>query len=182
MTFTFIVNLQYSVTFFFRFFSIIGYYKISSTVLCVTQDCTIQFLLFINFILGFPGSSASKESSCNAGDPASICRSGRSPGEGIGYPLKYSWASLVAQLVKNLSAMWETWVWSLAWEDPLEKRKATHSSIPAWRIPWTVWSMGLQRVTHNWGTFTFQLYTRKPSGKIKGFTLQPPLQLGWVLL
>ena len=49
-----------------------------------------------------------------------------------------SWASLVAQLVKNLPAMWETWVQSLAWEDPLEKGKATHSSILAWRIPWTV--------------------------------------------
>ena len=48
------------------------------------------------------------------------------------------WASLVAQLVKNLSAKWETWVWSLGWEDPLEKGKATHSSVLAWRIPWTV--------------------------------------------
>ena len=47
-------------------------------------------------------------------------------------------ASLVAQPVKNLPAMWETWVWSWGWEDPLEKRKATHSSILAWRIPWTV--------------------------------------------
>ena len=55
-----------------------------------------------------------------------------------GYPLQYSWASLVAQLVKNLPAMQETWVQSLGWEDPLEKGKATHSSILAWRIPWTV--------------------------------------------
>ena len=53
--------------------------------------------------------------------------SGRSPGEAIGYPLQYPWASLVAQLVKNPSAMWETWVRSLGWEDPLEKGKATHS-------------------------------------------------------
>ena len=67
---------------------------------------------------------------------------GRSAGEGIGYPLQYSWASLVTQLVKNLPAMWETWVRSLGWEDPLEKGKATHSSILAWRIPWTVQSMG----------------------------------------
>ena len=59
---------------------------------------------------GFLGSSASKESTCNAGDPGSILGSGRSPGEGIGYPLQYSWASLVAQLVKNPPAMWETWV------------------------------------------------------------------------
>ena len=50
----------------------------------------------------------------------------------------WGWASLVAQLVKNLPAMWETWVQSLGWEDPLEKRKATHSSTLAWRIPWTV--------------------------------------------
>ena len=63
---------------------------------------------------------------------------GRSVGEGIGYPLHYSWASLVAQLVKNPLAMLETWVGSLGWEDPLEKGKATHSSILAWRIPWTV--------------------------------------------
>jgi len=56
----------------------------------------------LNFYLGFPGSSAGKESACNAGDPGSILGSGRSPGEGIGYPLQYSWASLVAQLVKNL--------------------------------------------------------------------------------
>ena len=52
--------------------------------------------------------------------------------------LQYSWASLVAQLVKNLPAVWETWVWSLGWEDPLEKGKATPSNILAWRIPWTV--------------------------------------------
>ena len=64
--------------------------------------------------------------------------SGRSAGEGIDYPLQYSWASLVAQLVKNLPAMWDTWVRSLGWEDPLEKGKATHSSILAWRIPWTI--------------------------------------------
>ena len=75
---------------------------------------------------------------CNAGDPGSIPGSGRSPGEGIGYPLQSSWASLVAQLVKNPPAMWETWVRSLGWADSLEKGKATHSSILAWRIPWTV--------------------------------------------
>ena len=63
---------------------------------------------------------------------------GRSAVEGIGYPLQYSWASLVAQLVKNPPAMRETWVQSLGREDPLEKVKATHSSILAWRILWTV--------------------------------------------
>ena len=57
----------------------------------------------------------------------------RSPREGIGYPLQYSWASLVAQMVKKLPAIQETWVRSLGWEDPLEEGKATHSSIPAWR-------------------------------------------------
>ena len=67
-----------------------------------------------------------------------IPRSGRSPGEGIGYPFQYSWVSLVAQLVKNPPAMRETWVRSLSWEDPLEKEKATHSSILTWRILWTV--------------------------------------------
>ena len=61
----------------------------------------------------------------------------RSAGEGIGYPLQYSWASLVAQLVKNLSAIWENWIQSLGWEDPLEKGKASHSSILAKRMPWT---------------------------------------------
>ena len=58
-------------------------------------------------------------------------------------------ASLVAQLVKNMLAMQETWVRSLGWEDPLEKGKATHSSIVAWRIPWTVQSVGSQRVGHD---------------------------------
>ena len=104
---------------------------------------------------GFPGSSVGKESACNAGDPSLIPGSGRSAGKGIDYPLQYSWASLVAQLVKNPPAMRETWVRSLGWEDPLEKGKATHSSILAWRIPWTVSPMGLQRVGHYWVTFTF---------------------------
>ena len=90
---------------------------------------------------GFPRDSAGKESACNAGDPSSIPGSRRSAGEGIGYPLQYSWASLVAQLVKNLSAMREMWIQSLGWEDPLEKGKATQSSILAWRIPWTVYGV-----------------------------------------
>ena len=86
----------------------------------------------------FPDSSVGKESACNAGDLSSIPGSETSTGEGIGYPLQYSWASLVAQPVKNLPAMQETCVQSLGWEDPLEKGKAAHSSILAWRIPWTV--------------------------------------------
>ena len=71
------------------------------------------------------------------GDLGSIPGSGRSSGEGNGYPLQYSWASLVALLVKNLPAIWETWVQSLGQEDPLEKEMATYSSILAWEIPWT---------------------------------------------
>ena len=67
-----------------------------------------------------------------------ISGSGRSAGEGIDYPLQYSWASLVAHLVENLPAMQETWVQSLGWEDSLEKGKAIRSSILAWRIPWTI--------------------------------------------
>ena len=60
--------------------------------------------------MGFPDTSVDKESACNAGDPGSIPGSGRPTGEGIGYPHQYSWASLLAQLVKNLPAMRETWV------------------------------------------------------------------------
>ena len=86
----------------------------------------MSFLLFKG---GFSSSSIGKESACNAGDPSSTPGSGRSPGEGIGYPLQYSWASLVAQLVKNPPAMWETWVLSLGWEDLLEKGKITHSNV-----------------------------------------------------
>ena len=70
-----------------------------------------DFLLF----LGFPDSSVDKESTCNAGDPDLIPGLGISAGEGIDYPLQYSWASLVTQLVKNLPAMWETWVQTLGW-------------------------------------------------------------------
>ena len=87
---------------------------------------------------GFPDSSVGKEPSCSAGDPGSIPGLGRSAREGIDYPLQYSWASLVAQLVKNLPAMQENWVRSLGCEVPMEKGKATHSSILACRSPWTV--------------------------------------------
>ena len=88
------------------------------------------FLLLYNF-LPLSHSSAGKESAWNAGDPSSIPGSGRYPGKGIGYPLQYSWASRVAQLVKNPPAIWETCVQSLDWEDTLEKGTATHSSILA---------------------------------------------------
>ena len=103
----------------------------------------------------FLNSPVGKEPTCSAGDPCSIPGSERSPGEGVGFPLQYSWASLVAQLVKNLPATWETWVWSLGWEDPLEKGTATHASILAWRIPWTVKSMGSQRIRHSWLSLHF---------------------------
>jgi len=88
--------------------------------------------------LGFSDSSDGKESS----------------GEGIGYPLKYSWASLVAQTVNNPPVMQETWVRSLGWEDPLKEGMATQSSILAWRIklteePGGLQSKGLQRVGHD---------------------------------
>ena len=86
------------------------------------------------------------------GDSGSIPGLGISAGGGIGYPLQYSWTSLVVQLVKNPSVRQETWVQSLGWEDSLEKGKATHSSILAWRIPW---SMGSWRVRHDRVTFTF---------------------------
>ena len=86
-------------------------------------------------VVGFPGRSAGKESACNAREDSSISRSGRSPGDGIGYPLQHSWASLMAQMVNNLHAMWKTWAQPLGKEDPLEESTATHSVILAWRIP-----------------------------------------------
>ena len=107
---------------------------------CKQEECHMEMkaetgVMFLQ--TSFHQSSVGKESACNAGVPGSIPGSGRSTGEGIGYPLQYSWASLVAQLVKNLPAMGETPVRSLGWEDPLEKGMATHSSILAWRSPWT---------------------------------------------
>ena len=73
------------------------------------------------------------------------------------YPYASTWTSLVAQTVKRLSTMRETWVWSLGWEDPLKKEMAIHSSTIAWKIPWTeepgrLQSMGSQRVGHDWAT------------------------------
>ena len=82
--------------------------------------------------MGFPNSSA-----CNAGNPGLIPGSGISAGEGKGYALQYSQVSIVAQLVKNLPAVQETWVRSLGQEDPLEKEMATYSNVLAWEIPWT---------------------------------------------
>ena len=98
------------------------------------------------FLWVFPDSSIGKVSTCNAGDPSSIPGFGRSSVKVIGHPHQYSWASLVAQLVKNLSAMQETWVQSQSWEYPPGKVKATHSSILAWKIPWGPWG---RRVRHD---------------------------------
>ena len=106
--------------------------------------------------MGFPHSSVVKEFTCNAGDIGDaglIPGSGGFPGGGNGNPIQYSWASLVAQLVKIPRAMWETWVQSLGWEDPLKDEMVTHSSILAWKMPWaqpgrpeSLWS---QRVGYN---------------------------------
>ena len=82
-----------------------------------------------------PGSSAGKEFTFNAGNLGLIPGWRRSPEEGIGYPLQFSWASLVVRMVKNLLAMPETWVRSLGQEEPLEEGMATHSSVLAWSIP-----------------------------------------------
>ena len=115
--------------------------------------CYCNYLRQPWIFTGFPDSLVGKESACSAGDLGSIPGSGRSPGEGIGYPLQYSWASLRAQQVKNLPATWETWVRSLGWEDPLEKETATHSSILAWRIPGTEAPGRLQSMGHKeWDT------------------------------
>ena len=100
----------------------------------------------------FPGGSDGK--AYNAGDLGSISGWERFPGEGNGNPLQHSWASLMAQRLKCLPAMQETWVRSLGQEDPVEKEMATHSSILAWRIPWAeepgaLQSTGSQRIGHD---------------------------------
>ena len=113
-------------------------------ILTVVSSSSLNLLPSVKFMdlnlleSSFPCGSAGKESACNAGDPGSFPGSGSSTGEGIVYPLQYSWASLVAQLVKNLPEMQETWIQPVGWEDPLEKGMATHSSILVWRIPWTI--------------------------------------------
>ena len=87
--------------------------------------------------MGFPGSSAGKESSCHAGDPGLIPELGRSPGEGKGYLLRYSWVSLVAQMVKNPPEIQGTWIQSLGWEDPWRRAwQPTPVFLPG-ESPWT---------------------------------------------
>jgi len=102
--------------------------------------------------LGLLGSSAGKESAYNAGDSSLIPGLGSSPGEGIGFPFQYSWASLVAETVKNPPAVRETWVQSLGWKDPLEEGMATHSSILVWRIPKDIgaWQATIHGVAKSW--------------------------------
>ena len=108
------------------------------TLFTVLNEDNMVFIFVCCTPEGFPDNSVGKESTFNAGDPSSIPGWGRFAGEAIGYPLQYSWASLMAQKVKNTPAMLETWGRSLGWDDALEKGKAAHSSILAWRIPWTV--------------------------------------------
>ena len=108
--------------------------ELSHTYTCIYSPPLLLTQNYHNTV-NQPGSSAGKGSACSAGEPGSIPGSGRLLGKGWGYPLLYSWVSLVAQLVKDLPSMWETWVQSLGWKDPLEESMATHSSILAWRIP-----------------------------------------------
>ena len=130
----------------------------SESALCIHISPRFGGLLsHLEYWVGFPESSAGKEPTCTTGDPTWIPGSRGSPAEGTGYSHQYSWASLVAQTVKNPPAIQETWVWSLGWEVPLEEGMATHSSILAWRIPMDnepggVQFMGSQRVRHDWVT------------------------------
>ena len=99
---------------------------------------------------GFPGNSAGKESACKAGDPGSISGSGRSPGEGIGYPLQYSWASLVAQTVKNLPAVRDPWVGKIPWRGAWQPTPVFLPGESPWiEEPGGLQSMGSQRVEHD---------------------------------
>ena len=131
---------------------------------------------------GFPHSSVGKESACNAGDPGSIPGSGRSAGEGIDYPLQYSWVSLVARLVKSLPAMWETWVQSLGWEDSLGEGKGYPLQY-SWPGEFHgLQSTGSQRVRCNFhfhSTYTlrhyFSMRTRK---KMQQDKIESVTQLG----
>ena len=127
--------------------------KLSKYLTGTCWYCIIGELQIVLNTSRFLGSSSGKESACNAGYPWSIPGSGRSPGEGIGSPLQYSWASLVTQLVKNPPAMRETWVRFLGWEDALEEGMGiTHSSILGWRIPMDrgAWWAVVHRVTKKW--------------------------------
>ena len=140
--------------------------------------------------IGFPDSSADKEFTCNAGELSSVSGLGRSHGEGIGYPLQYSWSSLCLRWLRICPQMWETWVRSLGWEDPLEVSVATHSNNLAWRIPtpvflpgefWenrqktTVWSGGHQSLGFRQG-----IISRIISRIIDTWCWEYSVFLGWI--
>ena len=125
-------------------FSFFKYWVIYTV--CIFWKISTYHLHHLQISSPFPDSSVGKESTCNAGDPSLTPGPGKSAWVGIGYPLQYSWASCVAQLVKNLPAVWDTWVWSLGWEDPLEKIPLQYSGLENF--------MGSQRVRHRWATFT----------------------------
>ena len=112
-----------------KFFVCTGLKTLSSSWIKLLDSC-----LWLYKVLGFPSSSADKESSRNAGDSGSIPGLGWSPGEGKGYPFQYSWTSLMDNTIKNMPSMWETWAQSLGWEDPLKESLAIYSSILAWKI------------------------------------------------
>ena len=106
----------------------LGYTTTQKTIALTIQTfvgkvTSLLFNMLSRLVIGFPDNSVGKESACNEGDPGSVSGLGRSSGERISYPLQYSWAFLVAQLVKNSHIMQETWV-CLGWEDPLRKGKA----------------------------------------------------------
>ena len=110
---------------------------------------------YVRWMLGFPGSSADKESTYNTRDPSSIPGLGSSPGEGIGYQLQYSWAFLVAQTIKNLSAMrrlgFNPWVGKIPWRRAWQPTPVFLPGESLWtEEPGGLQSMGLQRVGHNW--------------------------------
>ena len=123
------------------------------SVLCQELEHMLSRVILLRTLWN-KDSSVGKESTCNAGDPGSIPRLGRSPGEGIGYPLQYSWASLVAQLVKNPPAMWETWARSLGRNIPWRRERLPTpvfwpGEFHGLHSPWC------RRVRFDWVTFTF---------------------------
>ena len=131
--------------------------------------------------LRFPGSSAGKESACNAGDPGSTPGSGRSSGDGIGYPLQYSWTSLVVQMVKNPPTMWETWVQSLSGNIPWRRAWQPTLVFLLGESPWTEEPGGLQSMgSQSWTLLSTQYNSlRAPSHcwELLSFTALP--SQGW---
>ena len=142
-------------------------------------------------LLGFPDSSAGKESACNAWYSGLIPGSGSSPAEGIGYPLQYFWASLVAQMVKNLPAMRKTWVRSLGWDNSLEDDMYSCLEYSCLENPHGQRSLvGYSpqgcRVGHDWLSTVQQVSHQRTGGGAgtRGVSIQPPtlLTLGTALI